>query len=68
MLFHTHYFKPSEKDPEILYCHCGQTKDIHRHIWEEIANLVRADKIKGTVLKCKICGDLKKSLYIILKI
>lgn len=64
-MFHTHFFTQSEKDPEILYCRCGETKDIHRHLWVEshqietesiiTNNVIRISK----VLKCKICGDMK---------
>jgi len=65
MLFHTHTFLQSDV-PEILYCMCGKTKDLHRHIWEmnsvisEISQFFPEGKRNiGTVLKCKICGELK---------
>ncbi len=59
MLFHTHLYQPSEKDSEILYCMCGAVKDIHRHIWEESREILELGKIKGFILKCKICGEIK---------
>ncbi len=69
-LFHSHYFSPSDKDKEILYCPCGETKDIHRHIWEvfseinELSQLFQEGKRKiGNRLKCKICGELKTSYF-----
>lgn len=65
-LFHTHFFKPSETDPDTLYCSCGQTRDIHRHSWEDygdvtqLSNLHQAGKRTiGKVLKCKVCGIVK---------
>lgn len=58
--FHTHYFYQSDV-PEILTCHCGQTRDIHRHEWErtgeEIVG-VTSRNITGIVLRCTRCGAL----------
>lgn len=59
-MFHTHFFKESLKDPEIIFCHCGETRDLHRHIWEAYENISSAGIKIGKVLRCKICGDLKE--------
>ena len=59
-LFHTHFYNPSEKDPEILWCYCGATKDLHRHVWEFYNRITgERDTAIGDTLKCKVCGDLK---------
>ncbi len=62
-MFHTHLFTPSEKDSDILYCRCGQTRDLHRHIWEEVDDIFKMrlgeKHTIGRLLKCKVCGDLK---------
>jgi hypothetical protein len=57
--FHTHSFLPSYRDPEMLYCMCGKTKDIHRHSWVETADLRADGKVLGKLLKCEKCGELK---------
>jgi hypothetical protein len=61
MIFHTHYFKPSEKNSEILYCTCGDTKDIHRHLWELHREIISnySGKVIGNVKKCSVCGEHK---------
>lgn len=62
MIFHTHYFKESKNDKDIIYCHCGEVKDIHKHIWEFNTSLVKTESpnsVIGRTLKCKICGQLK---------
>lgn len=65
-LFHTHNFIASEKDPEMFFCSCGKTKDIHRHIWEHSGKITEKDfayenheRVTGLLFKCKICGELK---------
>jgi len=65
-MFHTHLFTPSERDPSILYCRCGETKDIHRHEWEpgetvSKTNLTNDKRYEiGKILRCKVCGELKE--------
>ena len=65
-LFHTHFFKESQKDPEILFGHCGETRDLHRHVWEMDALITEKSSAYaeghrniGRTLKCKICGKLE---------
>lgn len=65
-IFHTHFFKESQKDPEILYCHCGAIRDLHRHIWEmnsiiteQAPSFTTGKRNIGRILKCQICGELK---------
>lgn len=58
-MFHSHYFKPSDKDPEIIYCHCGSIKDIHRHIWEHWGEAKGYFTGMAVILKCKVCGEMK---------
>ena len=61
MFFHKHTFLESTKDPEILYCMCGKTKDLHRHIWKHYKEIYgdKTNNIFGEVLKCEVCGELK---------
>jgi len=63
--FHKHLFVPSA-DPMILYCHCGQTKDLHRHEWENHSKITELNpafkegqRNIGWMMRCKVCGELK---------
>ena len=66
-MFHTHCFLVSDKDPEMLYCHCGAVKDIHRHIWDIHATITdkypfrisSERRITGYIMRCRVCGELK---------
>jgi len=62
-IFHTHNFSPSENDPQILYCYCGKTEDIHRHKWIKESNITDyKNNVKGWTLICEICGELKNHM------
>lgn len=59
-MFHKHIFIQSEV-PEMLYCPCGETRDLHRHHWKEYCDVKgqRPEDKVGWVLKCDVCGELK---------
>lgn len=59
-MFHKHTFLQSEV-PEMLYCPCGETKDLHRHNWEKEEKILdsRSKAQIGLLLRCSICGELK---------
>lgn len=62
-IFHSHNFVPSSSNPAIIYCKCGQIKDLHQHFWSEngvlTENRLTGNAVIGQALKCTICGDLK---------
>lgn len=45
----------------MLYCICGATKDLHRHVWERKVELVNpgTTNLNGYILRCTTCGDMK---------
>lgn len=65
-MLHGHNFKESTTDPQILFCECGEIKDLkpitppHEHKWEKENNITRKDGgVTGFVLKCEKCGERK---------
>ena len=61
-LFDIHEYKPKENDPDMLVCLCGNTKNIHQHIWENYKDITdsKTRNVIGKLLKCQKCGDLKE--------
>ena len=62
--FHSHLFTESAV-PEMLFCICGETRNLHSHKWKKFQTIETTNHISGKtslkehVLECVMWGEMK---------